>query len=137
MLYPIAALAFFTFVFLYLSFFRRYNAVKKGSVSIKYFQRFDPGVSASPVPVHIELGRNHFTNLFETPVLFYTAGVLSIALGIDSSLLNLIAWLYVAARVVHCFIHCGTNNVIHRMLVFQFSIILLMAMWVLLLVLAP
>jgi hypothetical protein len=80
-------------------------------------------VAASGVfsPLANSVGDN-FLNLFETPVLFYAASALTIALGkpIPNSTVNL-AWTFVALRVVHSAIHCGRGPIPLRFAAFMFA----------------
>jgi hypothetical protein len=72
---------------------------------------------------------DNFKNLFETPVLFY---VLCLALYMTQSLNQgflWAAWVYVALRYVHSFIHIGYNNVIQRFSVFTLSMWIVGGMW--------
>ena len=62
-----------------------------------------------------EKAANHFMNLFEAPVLFYT--------------LVTLAWVYVGLLAVHAVIHCGYNNVTHRAAAFLVSTLVLWVMW--------
>ena len=41
-----------------------------------------------------------------------------------------LAWIYVASRFVHSFIHITYNRVMHRFWVFAFSTLALLAIWV-------
>lgn len=73
---------------------------------------------------------DNFKNLFETPVLFYLVCVLLMITGLQSPLLVGLAWLYVALRVAHSFIHCTYNKVMHRFYAFAASVAVLAAMWI-------
>ncbi|GAB3385222.1 MAPEG family protein [Lysobacter fragariae] len=57
---------------------------------------------------------DNFRNLFELPVLFYLAIVIVAQAGLVSTSLLVLAWLFVALRVVHSWIHCTYNKVMHR-----------------------
>ena len=73
---------------------------------------------------------DNFRNLFEVPVLFY---VLCIALAVTQSVTPLTlwgAWIYVALRTAHSFIHLTYNRVMHRFVAYALSTLLLFAMWV-------
>ena len=76
-----------------------------------------------------EKAANHFMNLFEAPVLFYTLVAVSLATGVVTSLLVTLAWVYVGLRAVHAVIHCGYNNVNHRAAAFLVSTSVLWVMW--------
>ena len=73
---------------------------------------------------------DNFANLFEMPVLFYTAIVLALTLLIHDPIIITLAWLYVALRVIHSLIHCTYNLVMHRFMAFAFSAVVLLALWV-------
>ncbi len=73
---------------------------------------------------------NNFRNLFEMPVLFYLAAVLSLILFVQDTLLVQLAWAYVALRAVHSFVHCTYNRVLHRFLAYAASSLVLLLMWV-------
>jgi hypothetical protein len=73
---------------------------------------------------------DNFRNLFETPVLFYALA--AIALANHNIPLWLVAgcWLYVALRILHSFIQCTYNKVMHRFAAFATSLVLLVMLWV-------
>ncbi len=64
---------------------------------------------------------DNFSNLFELPVLFYTAILLTLMLMVQDSILVILAWAFVASRYLHSFIHVTYNQVMHRFSVFLFS----------------
>ena len=125
MFYPLFTFTMLIFLFLFSQMVVRIFSVVSGKVSIKHFRY----VNGSDVPSYILAGTKQFSNLFETPILFYVVGVLAITLKIESALLINLSWAYVVARVVHCFIHIAYNNIIHRMIAFQVSVVLLVVMW--------
>lgn len=73
---------------------------------------------------------DNFSNLFETPVLFYVAILLALVLLVTDPLLVMLAWLYVLCRVVHSLIHTTYNRVMHRFYAFSASVFVLMVIWV-------
>jgi hypothetical protein len=73
---------------------------------------------------------DNYSNLFETPVLFYTAILLTLILMVQDNILVTLAWAYVASRYVHSFIHVTYNRVMHRFSAFIFSSLVLLAFWV-------
>lgn len=70
------------------------------------------------------------SNLFEMPVLFYVGGLLTIALDMTGTFPIVCAWAFVVTRIVHTCIHLGYNNVLHRLLVFGFGNLCVLAMWI-------
>jgi len=77
-----------------------------------------------------ESAANNYANLFESPVLFYTAILLTLILMVQDNILVVLAWSYVASRYLHSFIHVTYNRVMHRFSVFIFSSFVLLAIWV-------
>ena len=74
---------------------------------------------------------DNFSNLFESPVIFYVAilTIFSTQTG-DNTLLS-IAWIYVILRYLHSFIHCSYNKVMHRFKVYLMGTFVLWLMWIL------
>ena len=71
----------------------------------------------------------NFSNLLETPVLFY---VLCLSLYVTNSVTEeqvLLAWIYVALRVIHSAIHVTSNHVVSRWIFYVASSLCLFAMW--------
>ncbi|MGD9021662.1 MAG: MAPEG family protein, partial [Lysobacterales bacterium] len=73
---------------------------------------------------------NNFANLFEAPVLFYLAILLTLILMVQDTIIVYLAWAYVATRAAHSAIHCTYNRVMHRFRVFIASSFILLAIWV-------
>lgn len=75
---------------------------------------------------------DNFRNLFELPVMFYVA-VLTLYVTQLVILPQLVlAWVYVAARYAHSYIHCTSNVVMRRFYAFLVSCLTLLAMWIVL-----
>ena len=126
MIYPIFAMVFMTFGLMFLTFITRVRAVRSGEIQMDYFQLFQGQAESDRVRVT----SRHYTNLFEAPVLFYTAAVLAIALNLECNVLPIVAWCFVGFRAVHSFIHLTYNKVGHRVLTFMASNACLVTMWV-------
>ena len=74
---------------------------------------------------------DNFRNLFETPLLFVAAVLTIYAAALTALPYVVLAWLYVALRVVHSAIQCTYNKVMHRMRAFILSVFVLWAIWAL------
>ncbi len=72
---------------------------------------------------------DNFRNLFELPVLFYVALLVLALIGQVSPLSLLLAWLFVALRIVHSGIHCTYNRVVHRFRAYVAGGMVLWALW--------
>ena len=72
-------------------------------------------------PENVRKINNNIRNQFELPVLFYVLTILLWQLGETGVVAQSLAWLFVASRVVHAYIHTGSNYVPARRRVFMFS----------------
>jgi len=73
---------------------------------------------------------NNLKNLFEVPILFYLAVMITMLLMIQDGLLVWLAWGFVILRVAHSAIHCSYNRVMHRFFAYLISCLFLMFMWI-------
>lgn len=81
-------------------------------------------------PPRVQQIANCYANQFQLPLLFYVLTILEIITRHADFLFIVLAWLFVLTRVVHAYIHTGTNYVRHRFNVFAVGMIILLAMWV-------
>ena len=72
---------------------------------------------------------DNFRNLFELPVLFYLGLVIAAQTGQVNWLTLGLAWLFVATRIAHSYIHCTYNRVKHRFYAFVAGFFVLCAFW--------
>jgi hypothetical protein len=103
----------------------RVGAVRQGLVSAAYFRIYQ----GEPEPESSAKRSRHFTNLFEAPVLFYVVCLAAMITHFTGIAMQVLAWIYVAARVVHAYVHLGRNRLRHRMRAYFFSWGVLLAMW--------
>lgn len=123
---PVFALAAWTAVVLSLIPIVRIYAARRGQVVADDFRL---GESAS-VPSAISIPNRNYMNLLEAPVLFYVVCLMLYAIGGVSSVSVILAWSYVALRIVHSAIHLSYNKVVHRVTLFGLSNAVLLALWV-------
>lgn len=120
-----AAMVLLTFVVLGTLFRTRIRAVREGTVRASYFQTYQG--DAEPEG-SIQLSR-HFVNLFEAPTLFYVVCLAALATDRSSTGLVVLAWGYVALRIVHTLIHTGSNQLPARIGAYFSSWAVLLSMW--------
>lgn len=125
MLYPMFIMVILTFVILLFTLRVRISSIRKGDVSLSYYSLFE----GQEVPEMVTKTRHHFANLFEVPVLFYSAGILYVALEMTDPFPVYCAWVFVGARLIHTSIHLGYNNVLHRLVAFGIGNLAVLAMW--------
>lgn len=126
LLLPVLAQVLLTFIVLYIMGRQRVNEIKKKQI---HPQRTDVRSNAQAVFKDAAAASDNYQNLFESPVLFYVAILLTLMLMIQDYVIVALAWTYVASRYVHSFIHITYNRVLHRFSVFVFSSLVLFAIW--------
>ena len=126
LVYPMFAMVLLTFAVVVRLFRTRTRFVRDGQVSAGYFKTYQNGQEPE---ASAKLAR-HFANLFETPVLFYVACLAAMASQQASLLVMILAWLYVATRCAHAFIHTGSNRLNHRIAAYFSSWMVLLALWI-------
>ncbi|ODB91949.1 MAPEG family protein [Candidatus Thiodiazotropha endoloripes] len=104
----------------------RYKAVREGSLSIAYF-KYNRG--GRPPEYLIKIS-HYFQNLLETPQLFYLSTIVILLLGKSDPIYLGLAWCYLASRMIHSWIHLGSNNVLHRKNAFIVSYLLIFIIWI-------
>jgi hypothetical protein len=124
---PMGALAFLTFGVLILIPIRRFRAGARGDIVRDDFKFGE----SSSVPGYVSIPNRNYMNLLELPMLFYVGSLMFFVTGkVDAVVLG-IAWLYVALRFIHSAIHLTYNNVMHRLVPFATSNVVLLVYWAL------
>lgn len=99
-------------------------------------ERIDPQRIATPeqkhalIPAEVNLPANNLANLFELPVLFYALCLYLYVSGTADLAFVGAAWVFVAARALHSFVHCTSNHVMTR---FRIYMAASLALWFMLL----
>ena len=73
---------------------------------------------------------NCFHNQLELPMLFYAVVAFILITSTNSFVFVLLAWVFVVSRIVHAYIHTGSNEVQPRSMALGVGAIALVAMWV-------
>ncbi len=126
---PMLVLAIWTMLVLLLVPITRFRAGAQGHVN---FEDFRYGESER-VPDGVRLPNRNFMNLLEVPVLFYIGSVVAFLTGQVDALVMSLAWIYVGLRLGHSLIHLSYNNVLHRLVFFAASNVVISVMLMVLL----
>lgn len=124
-LIPCAALAALTFVVMARLYVTRIAEMRR--------RRIHPQKLASArqtTELEDTRASDHFRNLFEVPVLFYSLCALLAITKLTTIFLLACAWGYVVLRCYHAYIHLTHNTVIRRFQVFLASSFVLFVMWI-------
>ena len=127
-LYPAISMMVLT-LFLYTkNYLDGRKAVLNKSIKFSYFKAY-----TGEVPDYMAVSRQTLKNQFELPIFFYF--LISIILIFDkvSQLDVILAWLFSGSRYLHCYIRLSSNYVPYRGKIFQLSMIILIAWWIIVL----
>jgi hypothetical protein len=129
-LWPMFALATWTFVVLLRVPYKRLSAGRAGRVTAEDFRYGE----SDRVPPDVRIPNRNFMNLLELPVLFYVGCLTAYVTRQAGALTLALAWAYVALRIVHSLVHLSYNKVFHRLAVYALSNMALGLLWLHLLV---
>ena len=124
--YPMFAMVVLTATVLVIMFRSRVRAVRENALTSAYFRVYQGGTE----PDYAVKPARHFINLFEAPTLFYAACLVALATRATGPAILALAWVYVAVRVVHAWIHIGHNRLRHRIRAYAASCAVLLALWI-------
>ena len=127
MLLPLLAQVLLTFAVWFFLFARRIPEIMRKNIDP---QDLRDRAQSHELLVESAAASNNLKNLFEMPVLFYAAILLSLVLLIQDMMLVTLAWGFVILRIAHSVIQCSYNNVNHRFAVYFISCLLLLFMWI-------
>jgi hypothetical protein len=123
---PALAMVGLTFVVWCYMYFKRLRFIRVHSIDPQSVATRALGAKSL---AEVAAPSDNLMNLFEMPVLFYFLIALLMLTNQASEGFVTAAWIYVALRVVHSFIHCTYNRVLQRFLVYAASSLLLWGMW--------
>jgi hypothetical protein len=125
LIYPALAQILWSFVVLFIMFLRRQKAFANRQVGLA-----DVAVSTERYPEPARLAAANFSNQFETPVLFFALVLIATHVNATGYAMAVLAWIFVATRVIHTLIHTGTNRLQHRAIIFAVGVACLFMMWI-------
>ena len=102
----------------------RFSAIGSGAV-----KPGDVGLGQKAWPAKTQQISNAFNNQFETPVYFFAAAILAVALQVQDAVMLAAAWLYVVTRIVHALVYSTSNAVALRSPVFALGAVCVLVMW--------
>jgi len=127
-LYPVLALVALTFAVAIVMSRRRFREMRE-----RHIRPQDVADAAAMNTTLKDTGpANNFRNLFELPVLFYTAILIIHATRVAGLAYLALAWLFVGSRAVHSVVHCTSNRIRHRFYAYGVGFFTLAAIWILL-----
>ena len=127
-LYPVFAQIILTFALLMaMGWARRKAMLTQG---VRYG---DIAIDSARWPEDARKVANSYSNQFELPLIFYVLCLVALITGKADLLMVVLAWAFVATRVVHALIHTGPNKVPLRAGIFAVGMLILVIMTAILL----
>ena len=104
----------------------RFAAVISGKTKLSAI-----ATDSSNWPDDVRKWGNNFDNQFQVPNLWYAICALLLVMGKIDWFFVILSWLVLLTRVLHSYVHTGTNDVALRMRAFlaSFGFVLLMWAW--------
>jgi hypothetical protein len=123
LLLAVAAQVFLTIGILLLMGRERVPRVMSGEIPIA-----DIAVERTAYPLRARLLSNNFDNQFQLPVLFYVAAIFTLY-ATPNWFDVLLAWVFVALRYAHAYIHVTSNRVHRRFAAYTAGLAVLAVFW--------
>lgn len=121
--WPMIGQTLLIYVVYFIASSRRMAAVRNKEAAAKDFlvPNVEPASSATAI--------RNIANQFELPVLFYAVCLSLYVTNGANFVAVVLAWLFVASRVVHAFVHVTSNDLRVRRPVFIVGFVLIGVMW--------
>jgi hypothetical protein len=126
-LWPTFALVALVFAVWFVLFVQRMAHIRRNPPRR---EDFATGDAAMRYFAPVEMPANNLRNLFEMPVLYLALVPLLLFTHQAGHAQVALAWIYVALRAIHSFIHIGPKKVQPRFMVYLASCATLSAMWI-------
>ena len=115
-----------TFVLLFWMGRSRIALLQSGAVKVK-----DIALGERRWPPKVQQVANAYHNQFEVPILFLVLTALALITRKADLAFVVMAWIFVASRLVHAYIFTTSNRVSQRFMAFLAGVVILVLMWIL------
>lgn len=102
---------------------RKSKAIKSGGVDRK-----KAALNNTAWPDDVVKVSNNIANQFQTPVLFYVLSIFFHITNSVSAIVLVLAWGYAISRILHAYIHIGSNFVPARLKFFMIGVLCLIVL---------
>tara|TARA_R110001592_G_scaffold213716_1_gene466532 strand:+ start:802 stop:1218 length:417 start_codon:yes stop_codon:yes gene_type:complete len=121
--WPVLAQVLLTLVLFIVLGARKAKAIKAGKVN-----REQAALDNRVWPEYVVKVSNNIANQFEVPILFYILCVVLYSINAAGTVAIVLAWLFVASRYAHAWVHVRSNYVPVRMRLFMVGCVVLLSM---------
>src|SRR5258705_13914189 len=123
---PLVALVLWSFVMWAWLYATRIPALMRSGI---VYDPYQPNAAFhAQLPGEVRWKADNYNNLMEQPTLFYAVVLALALLGQGEGLNNILAWLYVALRIIHSLVHAIVNVVMIRFAIFMAASMVLFVM---------
>ena len=126
LLLPAVALAAWTFVMWAWMYVTRIPAIRRAGMALD--PRAPRGEQMATLPAEVRWKADNYNHLFEQPTIFYPVVIIAALLPTSGSTDLVLAWAYVALRVVHSLFQATINTIEVRFVLFFVSSLVLLAL---------
>ncbi|MEL6257540.1 MAG: MAPEG family protein [Pseudomonadota bacterium] len=123
---PMLALVVWTLVMWVWMYATRIPAMQKAGIDPQ--KAMHPGTYADKVPSEVRRVADNYNHLHEQPTLFYALMAYTALTGGGDQAATILAWVYVAIRIVHSIVQATINVVLLRFALFVFASIALVVL---------
>jgi len=123
-LLPLFVEVLLTFAVMFGMMYHRTSTLQRGETRFEDIALREPNW-----PVPAAQFANSFANQFELPVLFYVLTILEIITHSADLLFVILAWIFVATRILQATVHVTNNNVRFRGAFYGIGAMILVVMW--------
>lgn len=122
--FPVLAIILLIVAVLVIMFRRRKSAVARGELTSAYFKTYD---TVQVLPRDVRQAERCFLNLLEIAPIFFTICLFAVALGKVDLIFLILAWLYVAFRVLQSIVHITSNKLGPRSTLYSLGLLVILA----------
>jgi hypothetical protein len=126
LLAPLMVLVLWTFVMCAWLYATRIPAIRRGGVPLQPDQPKE--TFNAQLPPQVRWKADNYNHLLEQPTLFYAVVLALCLVGAYETANVILAWLYVALRIVHSVVQATVNVILLRFSVFILSTAVLLAL---------
>lgn len=119
---PVLALVTWTFVMWAWMYATRIPAMRHANVDMDEIARTGAKLDLPPEVARVADNYNH---LHEQPTIFYAVVLSAAIIGVNDGITPLLAWFYVALRIVHSLVQATKNVIMVRFTVFALGSVVL------------
>jgi hypothetical protein len=125
---PVAVLIAWSLVMLMWMVIVRLPAMKRAGIDLGTVRGGKPGGLDGVIDDKAQWPAHNYIHLMEQPTIFYAAALLLAFTGWGNGMNAMIAWTYVALRIVHSLIQATSNIIRFRFAAFALSTLCLVAL---------